>query len=110
MVRLAGSFFALLGIAATTAALAAGTKVSPPDIKATFGTGMPFNASSATGSARFAFVLKPDGTATRTSKGTHETTVSGTWRVNDTGYCTKWGSKATEQCYTVEKSGKQYSV
>jgi hypothetical protein len=90
---------------------AATTPIPPAEIKATFGTGTPFTASSATGSAKFSFVLKPDGTASRTTKGTtHDTTVTGTWRVDDKGYCTKWGSKGTEQCYTVEKNGKQYAV
>jgi hypothetical protein len=95
----------------TGAVAAAATPLSPAEIKATFGTGVPFAAASATGSARYSFVLKPDATATRTSKGgTHETTVSGTWRVDEKGYCTKWGSKAMENCYTVEKNGKRYDV
>ena len=90
-------------------ALAAATPVSPAEIKATFGTGKPFTASSTTGGASFTFVFKADGTATQTSKGANATVITGTWRVSDKGYCSKWGANA-EHCYTVEKNGTRYDV
>jgi hypothetical protein len=99
----------LILVAGTFTALAAATPLSPADIKTMFGTGKPFTASSATGRASFTFTFKPDGTASQTSKGTISTVVTGTWRVNDKGYCSKWGAGA-EHCYTVEKNGTRYDV
>ena len=90
-------------------ALAAATPLTPAEIKATFGTGKPFAVSSTTGGASFTFVFKPDGTATQTSKGANSAAITGTWRVNDKGYCSKWGGNA-EHCYTVEKNGTRYDV
>src|SRR5689334_9890306 len=93
---------------AAVPAMAGATSLSPDEIKATFGNGKPFMASSTTGSKTYSFTLKPDGTALRTAKGS-TTPTSGTWRVNDKGYCSKWGTSA-EACYTIEKNGKTYTV
>jgi hypothetical protein len=99
----------LLAAAWAPSTFAASTPVSPAEIKATFGTGKPFTANSTTGGASFTFVLKPDGTATQMSKGANTAVISGTWRVNDKGYCSKWGGNA-EHCYTVEKNGTRYDI
>ena len=88
---------------------AAITRLSPMEIKATFGTGKPFTANSATGSASYTFVLNPDGTATQTSKRKSATVINGAWRVDDKGYCSKWAGSG-EHCYTIEKNGNRYSV
>ena len=107
IVRTAAALLLASTFAAT--ALAAATPLSPAEIKATFGTGKPFTANSTTGGASFTFVLKPDGSATQTSKGATASVVTGMWRVNDKGYCSKWGGNA-EHCYTVEKNGTRYDV
>ena len=87
---------------------AAASSLTPQDIKATFGTGKPFAATSSGGQV-YTFVLKPDGSATQAPKGSNTTIVTGTWRVNDKGYCSKWGTNA-EHCYLVEKNGARYDV
>jgi hypothetical protein len=99
---------AILLAAAVAPALAAAIVLSPAEIKASFGTGKPFTAASTTGSKTYSFTLKPDGTAMRTAKGSTAIT-SGTWRVSEKGYCSKWGS-GTESCYTIEKDGKSFTV
>jgi hypothetical protein len=86
---------------------AAATNLSPQEIKAAFGTGDPFTATSPGGTA-YQMMLKPDGSAARTpKKGTPA--VVGTWRLSDTGYCSTWG-KNPENCYTIQKSGTKYAV
>src|SRR5689334_22954242 len=92
---------------AVLSAAAADNKVSPQDIKATFGTGKPFAAAAPSGSTLM-LTFNTDGSAKAipTGKKKGET---GTWRVSDTGYCTTWG-KGTEKCYTVQKIGDRYDV
>jgi hypothetical protein len=87
-------------------AMAAST-LSPDEITATFGNGKPF-ASASPGGARFTLVLSPDGTASRAPKGS-KTATAGKWRVSDVGYCSTWG-KSTENCYTIQKGDKAYTV
>jgi hypothetical protein len=95
----------LAGLAAGQAHAA--SALTPAEIKATFGTGMPFTATNPSGKS-YAFTLKPDGTATEVAKGSSAVTT-GTWRVNASGYCSKWGSSA-EHCYTVERNGDKFDV
>jgi hypothetical protein len=95
-------------MALTVPALAAAMLLSPTEIKATFGTGKPFTAASTSGTAVYSIVFKADGTATRTGMTSKAVTV-GMWRVNDKGYCSKWGN-GTESCYTVEQSGSIFMV
>jgi hypothetical protein len=38
-----------------------------------------------------------------------KSTNSGTWRVSETGFCSKWGTKP-EHCYTVQQNGKSFDV
>ena len=91
----------------TDLASAAAGNLSPQDIKATFGTGDAFTATSPAGTV-YQMVLKPDGTASRTSK-KGATAVVGTWHLSDNGYCSTW-SKNPENCYTIQKSGTKYTV
>jgi len=97
---------ATLAVSVLSPALAANT-LSPAEIKATFGTGMPFTAINTSGKA-YAMTLSPDGTAKEVAKGSTSATT-GVWRVNASGYCSKWGS-AAEHCYTVEKNGDKFDV
>jgi hypothetical protein len=89
------------------ASAAATNNLSPQEIKATFGTGDAFTATSPAGTA-YQMVLKPDGTASRTPK-KGSPAVVGTWRLSDNGYCSIWG-KNPENCYTIQKSGTKYTV
>jgi hypothetical protein len=86
----------------------AATTLTPTEIKAMFGTGKAFVATSSGGQA-YSFVFKPDGSATQSPKGSTTTITTGTWRVNDKGYCSRWGTNA-EHCYTVEKNGDKFDV
>jgi hypothetical protein len=87
--------------------MAAVPTMSPAEIKATFGTGKPFSATSS-GGQTYTFTFNPDGTAIQAPKGSGAVT-KGTWRVNDKGYCSKWGTNA-EHCYTVERNGDKFDV
>ena len=89
------------------AAVAAVATLTPAQIKATFGTGAPFRSTTPAGVA-FTLVLKPDGTASRAPKGSTAATM-GTWRVDNTGYCSKWGKNA-ENCYTIQVNANKYAV
>lgn len=99
----------LIGIVLVVAAtpVAAATSLTPTEIKATFGTGRPFLATSTSGQS-YTFTFKADGTALQQPKGGAAITT-GTWRVNDKGYCSKWGTSA-EHCYTIEKNGDKFDV
>jgi hypothetical protein len=88
-------------------ALAAPTTLSPQTIKTVFGTGAPFQSLTPSGTA-FTFVLKPDGTASRTPKGS-TAAVTGKWHADTKGYCSKWGNN-NENCYTVKQDGTKYTV
>ena len=99
--------FVAMAMLAVAPALAAVILLSPPEIKAAFGTVKPFTATSSSGKS-YTFVLKVDGTATQTPKGSNAVTT-GIWRVNDKGYCSKWGT-AVEHCYTVERNGDKFDV
>ena len=86
---------------------AANATLSPDEIKAAFGTGKPFTATSASGTKIFSFTFNPDGTALEVQKGNKG--ISGKWRVSSNGYCTTWGT-GVEHCYTVDKGPKGYEV
>src|SRR5262249_12552792 len=88
---------AVLQLAVLQPVLAA-DKLSPDDIKKTFGTGKSFTSETPGGSI-LALTLSPDGTAKAVPKG-KKSGLTGTWRASDKGYCSTWG-KASEKCYTV---------
>lgn len=100
----------LIVLATTVAAIAATVPapLTPDQIKALFGTGKPFIATSVSGTKIYSFTFNPDGTALELQKGAKKG-VSGKWRVDDKGYCTTWGA-GTEHCYTVDKGPKSYEV
>ena len=99
----------LILVSTTFAALAATPPalLTPDQIKALFGTGKPFTATSASGTKTYIFTFNPDGSALEVQKGNKG--ISGKWRVDDKGYCTTWGT-GTEHCYTVDKGAKSYEV
>ena len=88
-------------------AAVAANPLPPQQIKATFGTGDVFTATSPGGTV-YHIVLKPDGSASRTPKNSSAAVV-GTWRLSDNGYCSTWG-KNPESCYTIQQSGTKYTV
>jgi len=85
----------------------AADKLSPDDIKKTFGAGKAFVSEAPSGST-LTLTLSPDGTAKAVPKGKKKG-ETGTWRVSDNGYCSTWG-KSTEKCYTVQKNGDKFDV
>ena len=99
---------AVMLAAGTVSVMAAGSVLSPDEIKATFATGAPFTAVSTSGGKPYWFTFKADGSALQIPKGQSKGTA-GTWRLSDKGYCTRWGANK-EHCYTVDKSGSQYEV
>ena len=99
---------AVLLLAVAPAMAIAATVMTPTEIKSTFGNGKPFLATSPGGQA-YTFVFKPDGSATQAPKGSTTTITTGVWRVNDRGYCSKWGTNA-EHCYTIEKNADKFDV
>lgn len=86
---------------------AATSRVSPDELKSTFGNGKPFTAVSTSGKS-YRLTLDVDGSAQEVPNG-KQSGKKGKWRLSATGYCSKWGSH-TEKCYTVEHDGKQFVV
>jgi hypothetical protein len=101
------AIIATIAVVGSLPALAAATPLTPAEIKSMFGNGKPFTATS-TGGQSYTFIFKVDGTASQTPKGGGGGTT-GVWRVNDKGYCSKWGT-AAEHCYTVERNGERFDV
>ena len=106
-VLISATLIAAVGLPSLAFAATTATALPPADIKTTFGTGTPFTGTNV-GGGTYTIVLKADGHATRTAQGKANATT-GTWHVNDTGYCSKWG-KATEHCYTIQKTATAYDV
>lgn len=99
----------LMVVSTTLSAVAANPPPLTPDqIKALFGTGKPFTATSASGTKTYTFTFNPDGSALEVQKGAKKG-VTGKWRVDDKGYCTTWNG-GTEHCYTVDKGATSYEV
>lgn len=107
--RTSGFTAAAVFLAASAAsAMAAGSLLSPSQIKATFGTGKPFTAISASGRSEYSFTFNGDGSAFAVPQG-RTAGASGQWRLSSDGYCSQWGANA-EHCYTIDKNGKQFDV
>jgi hypothetical protein len=87
----------------------AATPLTPKEIKTVFATGKPFNGVTVPGKMTYTLTLNADGSSLLTLLKGDKTSTKGTWRVSDTGYCSKW-AKSTEHCYTVQKAGKEYDV
>ena len=81
--------------------------LTPDEIKATFGIGKAFAATSPAGKM-ILITLKPDSSATAVPKGSKKG-KKGTWRVSDSGYCSTW-TKSTEHCYQIRQTGGGYDV
>ncbi len=99
---------AVAGLLAASAGLcvtrseAAGTKLAPSDIQATFFNGQPFTASTAS-NVKFKMTFTADGKMKRVPIG-RGNKGEGTWTLSKDGFCTSWsGSKAN--CFTVVNAG-----
>lgn len=101
------SLLVVVAISLVSMPASAASGLSADAITATFGTGVPFSSTSPAG-AQFTLILYPDGKASRIPKGSKIATV-GKWRVSDAAYCSTW-SKGTENCYTIQKGDKNYTV
>ena len=99
---------ALIVAAGTVSATAATGSLSPSEIQATFGTGKPFSAESASGQTAYWFTFNTDGSALAVQKG-QNAAANGRWRLSSDGYCWQWGTGA-EHCYTIDKNGDQFDV
>jgi hypothetical protein len=77
-------------------------KLAPSDVQTAFGTGVAFT-EAVVGGKTYMVTFNADGSATRTPMGS-KTAETGSWRAADPGYCAKWGTTTTEQCYTVNKT------
>jgi hypothetical protein len=96
--------FALAAILLSESPAFAAERMAPSDIQATFFNGKPFTASTASGT-QFKMTFTPDGKMTRQPSGKTGKKSSGTWKLDDSGFCTTWKG-AGANCYTVVLSGR----
>jgi hypothetical protein len=101
-VRFAAIVFTLL--VGTTAAFAAGAKMKPAEIQAAFFDGKPFTASTPSGT-KFKMVFTADGKTTREPIGKAGAKGTGTWKINDSGFCTSWTGSKGNNCYSLAPDG-----
>lgn len=77
------------------------------EIKASFGIGKAFAATSPAGKV-IMITLQPDGTASAVPKGS-KVRKKGIWKVSGTGYCSTW-AKSTEHCYQIRQAAAGFDV
>jgi len=83
------------------------TPLTPQEIQAAW-AGKELTGAAANGMG-FVMRFEADGKASLSIGNLND---SGTWRLNDTGYCAKWTTirSGQERCFTVVKSGGQFKV
>jgi len=96
--------FILSAIFLPASATFAAERIAPSDIQAIFFDGKPFTASTVSGT-QFKMTFTPDGKMNRQPSGKTGKKSSGTWKLDDSGFCTTWKGAGTN-CYTVVLSGK----
>ncbi|MBO0751413.1 MAG: hypothetical protein J2P53_04845 [Bradyrhizobiaceae bacterium] len=96
------------GMLPATSSIAA-PKLTPAEIQATFFNGTEFVAATPSG-VRFKMTFTADGKVVRVPTGNGGVRSQGSWRLNDSGYCTTWkGGKPS--CFTVVAAdGNKWSV
>lgn len=106
--------FALIAVLAvsacqTTSETPTGELLSPAQIKAEW-SGHPLQIFIPTTARTFSVKFNDDWSTAFSAKGDYQDT--GTWRLSDIGYCTKWAKirDGKEECYTVRKSGSEYRI
>ena len=91
---------AAIGLLVGATAATAGPRLAPNEIQATFFTGVPFTATSTSGSTKFKMIFTTDGKASREPVGRSGEKNEGTWTLSKEGYCTTWkGGK--QNCFVV---------
>jgi hypothetical protein len=106
-VRFAAIIFTLLigtSVFAVPMAFAAGAKMKPAEIQAAFFNGQPFTASTPSGT-KFKMVFTADGKTTREPVGKAGVKGTGTWKVNNDGFCTSWTGSKGSNCYSLAPDG-----
>ena len=97
----------VLGAAATLfvtdATPAFAQRLTPNDIKATFFNGQEFTAATPS-KVKYKMVFTADGKVTREPAGNTGRKGEGTWKLDQTGFCTTWKG-ATPSCYIMLSSG-----
>jgi hypothetical protein len=98
----------VLGAAAATlfvadASPASAQRLTPNDIKATFFNGQEFTAATPS-KVKYKMVFAADGKMTREPAGKTGGKGEGTWKLDQTGFCTTWKG-ASASCYTVLSRG-----
>ena len=93
----------VFGLAASSPVYA--ESVNPKDLVKIFANGVPFKAFAG---QNLTMTLKANGSAEYVldQSGKGET---GTWRVNGSAYCSKWGTK-NERCFNPVKEGSRYNM
>jgi hypothetical protein len=82
----------------------AASKLSPTEIQATFFDGAEFTAATPSG-IRFKMTFTADGKARRMPTGNGGSRSEGSWKLDESGYCTTWkGGKPN--CFTVVVADK----
>ena len=85
-------------------AATAGAKLTPAEIQAAFFNGTEFIAATPSG-VKFKMTFTADGKAMRVPTGNGGARSEGSWKLNDSGYCTTWkGGKPN--CFTVVEADK----
>src|SRR5204862_3040003 len=81
----------------------AAERMAPADIQTTFFNGKPFTASTASGT-QFKMIFSSDGKMTREPRGKAGKKNTGTWKLDDSGFCTTW-QHGEKNCYTIVPTG-----
>jgi hypothetical protein len=87
----------------------AANPLSSADISAEFGTGATIKGTTIPGGATYELSLNTDGTGTMKLLKGDKAARTGTWRLSQTGYCSRWEA-ADEHCYTIVANGKAFDV
>jgi hypothetical protein len=98
----------IAGIALTSmltfgAAMAA-TKLTPAEIQATFFNGVEFVSATPSG-VKYKMIFTADGKMVRVPAGGGGTKSEGSWKLDESGYCTTW-KNSKPSCYTVVAAEK----
>ena len=82
---------------------ASAQRLAPNDIKTTFFNGQEFTAATPS-NIKFKMVFTPEGKVTRQPSGKAGVKGEGTWKLDQTGFCTTWKG-SSPSCYMVLSSG-----
>jgi hypothetical protein len=95
---------AIVGILLSVSIVFAAPPMAPNDIQAAFFNGKPFTAAALTG-AKFKMTFTPDGKMMREPLAQSGKKNTGTWKLNEKGFCTRW-EHAKSNCFTIVPIGE----